>query len=223
MLASFILKIFRKERKIEMKKITVKKFIDGYNNCSNTALKDRYIKEKLVITPYVPVLRKDALADIIARRTVFEYENYVAEDGTEKNRSTGNVKVNTFIGYMLFVRTVIAEYTNLEIDKEHFDQDYDALKISGLLNRLMGGENSLIPCEEIAELNTIVDMKKNDLLTTESSIDVFVRRQIDRFKTLAKATLTPLANIVKEKLDGLSEEDLGKIVEFAKKGDFKEV
>ena len=45
----------------------------------------------------------------------------------------------------------------------------------------------------------------------------------DRFKDLGEATLTPLANVVKEKLDGLSEEDLGKIVEFAKKGDFKEV
>lgn len=205
-----------------MEKITIKKFVEGYNNCSDT-LKDRYIQEKLTITPYVPVLRKDAIADIIARRTVYEHEIYTAEDGTQKNRSTGNVKVNTFIGYMLFVRTVIEEYTNLEIDKEHFDTDYDALKTSGLLNVLMGSDNSLISEEEIAELRTIIEMKKNDLLTTESSIDVFVRRQIDRFKTLAKATLTPLANIVKEKLDGLSEEDLGKIVEFAKKGDFKEV
>ena len=93
----------------------------------------------------------------------------------------------------------------------------------GLLNVLMSGENSLIPEDEIAELRTIVEMKKNDLLATESSIDIFVKRQIDRFKALGEATLTPLANVVKEKLDSLSEEDLGKMVEFAKKGDFREV
>ena len=86
----------------------------------------------------------------------------------------------------------------------------------------MGGENSIIPEEEIAELRTIIEMKKNDLLTTESSIDVFVKRQVDRFKDLGESTLTPLATVVKEKLDSLSEEDLVKIVEFAEKGDFKE-
>ena len=202
--------------------MTVKELCEKYKKLSNDVLKENLLKT-VKITPYVPVLRKDALADIIARRTVFEYENYVAEDGTTKTRSTGNVKVNTFIGYIMFVRTVIEEYTDLEIDKDHFDTDYDALKTSGLLNVLMSGDNSLIPEEEIAELRTIIEMKKNDLLATESSIDVFVKRQIDRFKALGEATLTPLANVVKEKLDSLSEEDLGKMVEFAKKGDFREV
>ena len=202
--------------------MTVKELCEKYKKLSNDVLKENLLKT-VKITPYVPVLRKNALADIIARRTVFEYENYVAEDGTTKSRSTGNVKVNTFIGYIMFCRTVIEEYTDLEIDKEHFDTDYDALKTSGLLNVLIGGDNSLIPEEEIAELRTIIEMKKNDLLATESSIDVFVKRQIDRFKALGEATLTPLANVVKEKLDSLSEEDLGKMVEFAKKGDFREV
>lgn len=207
-----------------MEKITIKKFVEGYNNCSNTALKDRYIQEKLTITPYVPVLRKDAIADIIARRTVYEHEIYTAEDGTQKNRSTGNVKVNTFIGYMLFVRTVIEEYTNLEIDKEHFDQDYDALKISGLLNRLMGGENSLIPCGEIAELNTIIDMKKSDLLTIESSLDVFVARQINRIKDLGTAILPPLVEAISNKLDKIPQESWDKILDkFGANGDFREV
>ena len=201
----------------------IKEFCERYNKIANQQLKDKFIKDNIKVTSYIPVLRKDALADIIARRTVFEYENYVAEDGTTKTRSTGNVKVNTFIGYIMFVRTVIEEYTDLEIDKDHFDTDYDALKTSGLLNVLMSGDNSLIPEEEIAELRTIIEMKKNDLLTTESSIDIFVKRQIDRFKDLGEATLTPLTNVLKEKLDSLSEEDLGKIVEFAKKGDFKEV
>ena len=202
--------------------MTVKEFCEKYSKLENDTLKKNLLQE-IKITSYVPVLRKDALADIIARRTVFEYENYITEAGTNKSRSTGNVKVNTFIGYILFCRTVIEEYTNLEIDKEHFDTDYDALKTSGLLNVLMGNDNSLISEEEIAELRTIIEMKKNDLLATESSIDVFVKRQIDRFKALGEVTLTPLANVVKEKLDGLSEEDLGKIVEFAKKGNFKEV
>lgn len=203
--------------------MTVKEFCEQYTNLATQKLKDDFIENNLKITPYVPVLRKDALADSIAKRTVFEYENYVTEDGETKNRSTGNVKVNTFIGYIMFVRTVIEEYTDLEIDKDRFDTDYDALKTTGLLNKLMNGDNPLIPAEEISELRAIIEMKKNDLLTTESSIDVFIKRQIDRFKDLGEATLTPFINIIKEKFDGLSKEDLGEIAEFVKNGDFKEV
>lgn len=203
--------------------MTVKEFCKKYDNMATQKFKDDFIKDNLKITSYIPMLRKNALADIIARRTVYEYETYVTDDGQTKSRSTGNVKINSFVGYIMFVRVMIEEYTNLEIDKEHFDTDYDALKISGLLNKLMNGDNSLIPAEEIVELRTIVEMKKNDFLAIESSIDIFVRRQIDRFMTLGEATLTPLVDVVKEKLDSLSEEDLGKLVGLAKKGDFKEV
>ena len=114
----------------------------------------------------------------------------------------------------------------MEIDKEHFDTDYDALKTSGLLNILMGGENSIIPEEEIAELRTIIEMKKNDLLTTESSIDVFVKRQVDRFKDLGESTLTPLVDAVSKKLDSSSDDDLRKILDdykFKTTANFKEV
>lgn len=202
--------------------MTVKEFCEKYSKLGNDSLKKQAL-ETIKITHYVPVLRKDALADIIARRTVYEYENYIEENGVEKSRSTGNVKVNTFIGYIMFVCTIIEEYTDLEINKDHFDADYDALKQSGLLNILIGGENSFIPEEEIAEFRTIIEMKKNDLLATESSIDAFVKRQVDRLKDLGEATLSPLANVVKEKIDGLSEEDVNKIIEFTKKNNFKEV
>lgn len=203
--------------------MTIKEFCERYNNITTQKLKDDFIKENVKITPYIPVLKKDALADIIVNRTVFEQETYTAEDGTTKMRSTGTVKVNSFIGYIMFVRTLIEVYTNLEVDKDHFDTDYDALKTSGLLDKFVSGEKSLIPHEEIAELNTIIGMKKDDILTTESSIDMFIKRQIDRFKDLGEATLLPLVDVVKDKLDNISKEDMGKIIQFVKNGDFKEV
>ena len=203
--------------------MTVKELCERYNNMSNKQMKDNFIKENVKITPYMPVLRKDLLADIIAKRTVLEYENYVTEDGTQKDRPTGRVMVNTFTGYILFCRTVIQKYTNLEIDKEHFDTDYDELKKSGLLDILMNGEKSLIPQEEIAEFNTILSMKKNDLLENETGIENFITKQIERLEDLANATLTPLVSTVEKKLDGLSNEDKSKIVEFVKKMDFREV
>ena len=51
-----------------------------------------------------------------------------------------------------------------------------------------------------------------------------VFKQIGRISDLANATLTPLVDVVSKKLDEIPKEDLeGKILEFAKKGNFKEV
>ena len=44
-----------------------------------------------------------------------------------------------------------------------------------------------------------------------------------RISDLANATLTPLMDIVRKKLDEIPKEDLDKIAEFAKNGGFKEV
>ena len=203
--------------------MTVKELCERYNNIKNDQMKEDFVKNSVKITPYVPVLRKDALADIIAKRCTFEYENYVTEDGTMKDRPSGKVKVNTFTGYILFCRTVIQEYTDLKIDKEHFETDYDELKKSGLFDVLMNGNGSLIPQDELVEFNTILSMKKSDLIENETGIENFITKQIDRVEDLANAALTPLVNVLEKKLDGLSDEDKGKIVEFAKKMDFKEV
>lgn len=203
--------------------MTIKELCERYNNIKNDQMKEDFVKNNVKITPYVPVLRKDALADIIAKRCTFEYENYVTEDGTMKDRPSGKVKVNTFTGYILFCRTVIQEYTDLKIDKEHFDTDYDELKKSGLLDVLMNGNGSLIPQDELVEFNTILSMKKSDLIENETGIENVISRQIDRVEDMVNAALTPLVNVLEKKLDGLSDEDKGKIVEFAKKMDFKEV
>lgn len=187
--------------------MTIKELCERYNNIKNAQMRDEFVKNNVKITPYIPVLRKDALADIIAKRCTLEYENYIAEDGAMKDRPSGKVKVNTFTGYILFCRTVIQEYTDLEIDKEHFETDYDELKKSGLLDVLMNGNGSLIPQDELVEFNTILSMKKSDLIENETGIENVISKQIDRIEDLANAALTPLVNVLKKKLDGLSDED----------------
>ena len=198
-----------------MNKISIKKFVEGYSNCATQQLKDKYIKDNLEIVPYVPFVKKDALINNLLKITMFDKE-------------TGNVKVNSSAEYLFKIRIFIENYTNLTVETEGFFEEYDELKKSGLFNILFIGDGEtntppLVPIAEIAEFNHLLDVKRNDIYTNRYEIHSFITEQIDRFKTLGEATLTPLTNIVKEKLDSLSEEDLGKIIEFAKKGDFKEV
>ena len=196
-----------------MNKISIKKFVKGYLNCATQQLKDKYIKDNLEIVPYIPFTTKMTLIKNLLNITMFDKE-------------TGNVKVNSSVEYLLMTRIFIENYTNLTVETEGFFEEYDELKKSGLFDILLIGHDDvapLIPMEEIAEFKFLLAKKKEDILTNKYEIHSFITEQVDRFKALGEATLTPLANVVKEKLDGLSEEDLGKIVEFAKKGDFKEV
>ena len=61
------------------------------------------------------------------------------------------------------------------------------------------------------------------MFTNRYEIHSFITEQVDRFKALGEATLTPLMDVVSKKLDEIPKEDLDKVIEFAKNGGFKEV
>lgn len=213
-----------------MNKITVKEFVEGYMNCTDS-LKKRYIQEKLKVISYIPISVKDAIAIVITDRTMFEQEKYTDENGEIKFRKTNNIHVNSFVQYMLFVREVIEKYTNLVWNNDgNYTADYDLLKSSGLLDKLMVGEvvgekeiPSLIPSNEISEIKTLVDMHKSDIMQNIYEPHAYVSRQVERFGTLINTLVEPFMEAVQKKIADIPQEDVQKVVEFAKAGGFKEV
>ena len=190
-----------------MEKITIKNFIDEYNKRGTESLKKQYIKDNLEITPYVSFVKKDALISNLLKATMIDKE-------------TGNVKVNSSAEYLLKTRILIENYTNLTVETDGFYEEYDELKKSGLFTILLIGDDNtapLIPIEEIAEFNHLLSIKRNDMLTNRYEIHSFIAEQVDRFKALGEATLTPLMDVVSKKLNEIPKEDLDKVIEFAKK------
>lgn len=200
-------------------------FVKRYNNIATQQLKDRFIEEKIKISPYVSIIKKDAYAQSIVDKTMFKQESY-DDNGKTKYRKTDKINLNSVAQYVQFCRAVIELYTNLEIEDGSFIKEYDALKSSGLLDILMVGSDKtdpLIPMNELSEFKTILTMKQSDTQFNETTTQAFISKQIGRISDLANATLTPLVDAVSKKLDEIPKEDLDKIVEFAKKGNFKEV
>ena len=200
-------------------------FVERYNNMATQQLKDRFIKEKVKITPYVSIIKKDAYAQLIVDKTTFEQEAY-DDNGKTKYRKTDKIRINSVAQYIQFCRAVIELYTDLEIEDGSFIKEYDALKSSGLLDILMVGSNKvdpLIPMSELSEFKTILTMKQSDTQFNETTAQAFISKQIGRISDLANATLTPFMDVVSKKLDEIPKEDLDKVVEFAKNGGFKEV
>ena len=201
-------------------------FVEKQNNTANNTLKEQLLS-KIKITPYVSIINKDAYAQLIVNRTMFEQESY-DDNGVTKYRKTDKIRINSVAQYVQFCRAVIELYTDLEIDKDDkgFIKGYDALKSSGLLDILMVGSDKadpLIPMSELSEFKTILTMKQSDTQFNETTTQAFISKQIERISDLANATLTPLIDVVNKKLDEIPKEDLDKIAEFAKNGGFKEV
>ena len=201
-------------------------FVEKYNNTANNTLKEQLLS-KIKITPYVSIIKKDAYAQLIVNRTMFEQESY-NDNGVTKYRKTDKIRVNSVTQYVQFCRAVIELYTDLEIDEDDkgFIKGYDALKSSGLLDILMVGSDKadpLITMSELSEFKTILTMKQSDTQFNETTTQAFISKQIERISDLANATLTPLMNVVSKKLDEIPKEDLDKVIEFAKNGNFKEV
>ena len=199
-------------------------FVEKYNNTANNTLKEQ-LSSKIKITPYVSIIKKDAYAQLIVNKTTFEQESY-DDNGVTKYRKTDKIRINSVAQYVQFCRAVIELYTDLEIEDGSFIKEYDALKSSGLLDILMVGSDKadpLIPMSELSEFKTILTMKQSDTQFNETTTQAFISKQIGRISDLANATLTPLMDVVSKKLDEIPKEDLDKVVEFAKKGNFKEV
>lgn len=201
----------------EIKKITIKDFCTQYTN-RVPQMQEVYIKENLVITPYIPFVRKDALADKLVDISTYVFEDYTKEDGAVSRRKTDKIRVNSTIQYLLFCRLVIENYTNLVVETEGFFEEYDALKECGLLDKLMVGndkEQPLIPMDEIAELRALIDFKQKDLLFNKTEVHNYVDSLIERFGDIIDVLAKPIVDKAMEqmsKTENVEENDFLEVV-----------
>ena len=196
-------------------------FVDRYNRCETEELKDRFLKEKLEVKSYLPILTKDTLATKLVDISTYEYENYLAEDETLKRRKTGRIKLNSVVQYILFCRIVIENYTNLKAETDGFFEEYDALKQSGLLNKLMlstANTPTLLPMDDIEEFREIVNMKQNDALRNETVPDNYISNQIERITTITGITVRPILEKISAELENMDDKKIEKLIKVVERG-----
>ena len=184
--------------------MTIKGFAEKYNAMATDRLKEDYLNNNLHIKTYLPFLTKVTLADKLAKVTTLD-------------KDTGNVNVKSDVNYLLFCRTIIEYYTDLQVETEGFYEEYDLLNESGLLDKIM----QMIPEKEINEFKMICDMKKSDLLQNKYENHAFISEQVTRFGELIGTILKPALDKISEQLENLSDEDIENIKKTA--NDFLEV
>lgn len=219
-----------------MDKIRVSEFVTQFSKNATESLRRQYVKDNLVINTYVSVLMKDAYAQLIVDKTMFEQEEYTDEEGNKQFRKTNKLKVMSVAQYIQFCRAMIELYTNLLIENNDFIVEYDLMKQSGLLDMLLVGSEQyepLIPVSESSEFRTILDFKVKDVLTNYSNPQNFFSEQVDKIVQYGDIILSPIAKAIEVKLgEDLKEEtikdeednkDLENVIEFEPTGDYTEV
>lgn len=180
-----------------MNKITIETLVTEYNNRANESLKDQYLEDILEIKKYIPFNLKVTLAEKLMEVTMYDKKK--------------NVHVNSVAQYLLFCRIILENYTNITIG-ENFHEEYDLLKESGILDKIM----TKIPEGEMAELNTMISMAREDVRTNAYEPHAFIAGQVERFGTLIGTLLDPvigkLANEIKN-LDNATVEKMGKTLD----------
>lgn len=197
-----------------MRKISVKDFVEGYTNCATDSLKEDYIKDNLQIVNYVPFIKKVTVAKRLVEITTFEQERYIDDEDNEQMRSTNRIKFNSVTASLLFNRALIENYTNLKIETPGFYEEYDLLKSSGVLDKLLTPteyRDSFIPSSEIAEFKTIVDMTRQDAINNNYEIHSYISNQVERFGTLTGNVLSPIFSVISENIENLDEDKINKL------------
>ena len=199
----------------------IKEFCEAYRNITTDSLKAKYVKENLEIKEYVPFIEKCTAVERLINATMYQHEDYIdTTDGSTKRRRTNNVKVNSLSQYLLFCRTVIEKYTNLEVETEGFYEEYDELKRCGLLDKLMVGTETtlpLIPTSEIAELRSMLDMYRNDVITNYANPQSYIANQVERVSTILSVTLKPVMDRIVTAIENMDEKDIEKLTNKVEK------
>ena len=178
----------------------IKELTEKYNTIATDRLKEDYLNDNLHIKTYLPFLTKVTLADKLAKVTTLD-------------KDTGNVNVKSDVNYLLFCRTIIEQYTDLQVETEGFYEEYDLLNESGLLDKIM----QMIPEKEIAEFKMICDMKKDDIIFNQSTPKAFINQQIERITTIASVTLKPILEKLVDEFENLDDKKIEKFEKYLSK------
>ena len=191
-----------------MGKISIKKFCKNYNALATSQMKDKYLKDNLEITPYVPFLLKDTIISNLLKTTMFD-------------RETGNIRIDSMVEYLFLTRIFVEQYTNLTVETDGFFEEYDELKKSGLFNILFVGNEDvmpLIPYEEIAEFKHLLTIKKQDIMTNHATPQAFISDKIERIVTIGSVTLKPILDKIATELENMDDAKIEKLTKYLDKG-----
>lgn len=157
--------------------ISVKDFVKEYKKINSDSQVERFIKSHIIVD-YVPYEKKCTICKNIVNVTS---HIEIDVDGNKKKY----VKVDTPTQYMIYVLSVINEYTDIEIDfkGDNSIKQFNILDSENLIDLII----SKISQSEMVKFQNVFDMTKGDLQINEFSNIAIFETVCQKFNTLEMA------------------------------------
>jgi hypothetical protein len=120
---------------------------------------------------------------------------------------TKKIHINSPAKYMLYCLNLVNSYTTLDIDFNNSLEEFNCLNGNSCIDIIF----KHISDREKKEFRNILEMVENDVIQNEYETYAFISNQVERFGKLANITISPLLNILTEKIESLDEKKIEKI------------
>lgn len=189
-----------------MDKITVKEFVEKYNDGLSYSSKENFIKSNIESKQYLPYLDKISIAE-------------TAIAISSKNEDTGLIHIRSAQRMILHLMLMINSYTNLEVNFSNIFEDYDLLNSNGLIEILLSMNEpkyEIIPVKEVAECNTILTMCANDYVTNKLESHNMLTELAGLITGVLESRLnsfSPIIDNISKELEKLSDEEKQSLID----------
>lgn len=175
------------------KKVELDWFISKYNSFRSDEAKKVFLEKTIKTVTYTNFEVVCGYADIIIAQSMFNKNGDILMDSCKK--------------YLLYIYTLIAFYTNINVHANNWTKEFNSICRYGLLDKII----KLIPESEIATLDAVLEMKTGDVNINYYNIQNWLTKKLGDFYPYIAKSLDSFLNNSQGILENLDED---KIIQF---------
>lgn len=175
------------------KKIELDWLISKYNSFRSDEAKKVFLEKTIKTVTYTNFEVVCGYADIIIAQSMFNKNGDILMDSCKK--------------YLLYIYTLIAFYTNINVHANNWTKEFNSICRYGLLDKII----KLIPESEIATLDAVLEMKTGDVNINYYNMQNWLTKKLGDFYPYIAKSLDSFLNNSQGILENLDED---KIIQF---------
>ena len=175
------------------KKVELDWLISKYNSFRSDEAKKVFLEKAVKTVIYTNFEVVCGYVDIIIAQSMFNKNGDILMDSCKK--------------YLLYIYTLIAFYTNINVHANNWTKEFNSICRYGLLDKII----KLIPESEIATLDAVLEMKTGDVNINYYNMQNWLTKKLGDFYPYIAKSLDSFLNNSQGILENLDED---KIIQF---------
>ena len=172
------------------KKIELDWLISKYNSFKSEEAKKVFLEKSVKTVEYTNFEVVCGYADIIVAQSMFD-----------KN---GDVSVDSCKKYLLYIYTLIAFYTNINVHAQGWTKEFNSICRYGLLDKII----KLIPESEVATLEAVLEMKIGDVRVNYYNVQNWITKKLGDFYPYIAKGIDSLLGSLEHFVEDLDEDKI---------------